>query len=282
MTPYDKALDAANYLKQQIDTDVPRSAIVLGSGLAGASAALKVTREIEYSAIPHFVRSTVEGHEGRLLIGTCDGTPVLLMKGRVHFYEGYSMEEVTLPVRVFKLLGVRVLILTNAAGGLSTHLKPGDLMLITDHVNLMGDNPLRGPNEARFGPRFPDMTDVYDPILIDIAHEAARESGIQLGEGVYFGLRGPSFETPAEVRMLRGMGADSVGMSTVPEAIVARHSGMRVMAISCITNVAAGLSQNKIDHNEVIEIGRQVETRLAELIRRLIPKICQGTDAGGI
>jgi len=229
--------------------------------------------EIPYIEIPHFVRSTVEGHAGKLIIGSCGGVDVVLMKGRFHFYEGYSMEEVTLPTRVFSLMGIRSLILTNASGGTAPQLSPGALMALTDHINLMGENPLRGENDERFGPRFQDMTSVYTPPYIQAAHEVARELGLVLFEGVYVGLRGPSYETPAEIRMIRKLGGDAVGMSTVPEATVARHCGMNVLAISCITNVAAGLAAAEIDHSEVMAVGSQAGKQLADLIVNVIPRI---------
>jgi purine-nucleoside phosphorylase len=251
----------------------PRVAVVLGSGLGGVADAVENAVDISYGEIPHFVRSTVEGHDGKLIIGSCGGVDVALMKGRFHFYEGYSMEELTLPVRVFGVMGIRSLILTNAAGGTAPHLSPGSLMVITDHINMMGENTLRGPNDERFGPRFPDMTEVYTPAYVEAAHEAAREIGVVLHEGVYMALRGPSYETPAEIRMVRKLGADAVGMSTVPEATVARHCGMKVLAISCITNIAAGLSTGAINHSEVIEVGARAGNQLAELIVRIIPRI---------
>ena len=246
---------------------------MLGSGLGGVADAVEEAVEIPYAEIPHFVSSTVEGHAGKLIIGSCGGVDVVLMKGRVHFYEGYSMEEVTLPVRVFHLMGIRSLILTNAAGGTAPHLSPGSLMALTDHINLMGENPLRGPNDERFGPRFQDLTSVYTPAYVEAAHEIAREIGVVLFEGVYMAVRGPSYETPAEIRMMRKLGADAVGMSTAPEATVARHCGMKVLAISCITNVAAGLATAEIDHNEVMAVGARAGKQLAELIVRVIPRI---------
>jgi purine-nucleoside phosphorylase len=270
---YDRTSEASRYILAQAKGRTPRIAVVLGSGLGGVAEAVEDEIEIPYSEIPHFVTSTVEGHEGKLITGSCGGVDVVLMKGRVHFYEGYSMEEVTLPVRVFHLMGIRSLILTNAAGGVAPHLSTGSLMAITDHINLMGENPLRGPNDERFGPRFPDMTGVYTPSYIDAAHEVAREIGVVLLEGVYMGLRGPTYETPAEIRMMRKLGADAVGMSTVPEATVARHCGIRVLAISCITNVAAGLTTAEINHNEVMTVGKSAGKQLAELIVRVIPRI---------
>lgn len=270
---YDRASEAARYILAKAKGRTPRVAVVLGSGLAGVAEAVEDGIEIPYSEIPHFVSSTVEGHAGKLIIGSCGGVDVVLMKGRVHFYEGYSMEEVTVPVRVFNLMGIRSLILTNAAGGAAPHLSPGSLMAITDHINMMGENPLRGPNDDRFGPRFPDMTAVYTPSYVEAAHDIAREIGVVLFEGVYMALCGPTYETPAEIRMMRKLGADAVGMSTVPEATVARHCGMKVLAISCITNVAAGLTSAEINHNEVMTVGERAGKQLAELIVRVIPRI---------
>jgi purine-nucleoside phosphorylase len=270
---YDTASEAARYIGAKAQQRAPRLAIVLGSGLGGVADALTDAIEIPYEEIPHFVRSTVEGHAGRLILGTCGGVEVAVMKGRFHFYEGYSMQEATLPIRVFGLMGIRTLVLTNAAGGASDRFEPGALMLITDHINLMGDNPLRGPNDERFGPRFPDMTNIYTPELIAVAHEVSRDLGIKLKEGVYLGLRGPCYETPAEVRMMRDLGADALGMSTVPEAIVARHMGMKILALSCITNTAAGLTQKEIAHQEVMEVGARAGRELVELIIRLAPRL---------
>ncbi|HJQ70088.1 MAG TPA: purine-nucleoside phosphorylase [Blastocatellia bacterium] len=270
---YERANEAARYIASKAQQRAPRLAIVLGSGLGGVADAITDAVEIPYEEIPHFMRSTVEGHAGKLIVGSCGGVEVVAMKGRFHFYEGYSMEEATLPIRVFSLMGIRTLVLTNAAGGASDHLEPGSLMIITDHINLMGDNPLRGENDERFGPRFPDMTNVYTPALIGLAHEAAREMGITLKEGVYLGLRGPCYETPAEVRMMRDLGADALGMSTVPEAIVARHMGMKILALSCITNTAAGLAGQEIAHEEVMEVGARAGRALSELIIRLAPRL---------
>ncbi|HSB09855.1 MAG TPA: purine-nucleoside phosphorylase [Blastocatellia bacterium] len=273
ISPYDKAAEAARFILSKAQGRAPRVAVVLGSGLGGVAEALEGGVDIPYSDIPHFVTSTVQGHDGMLIVGSVGGVDVALMKGRVHFYEGYSMDEVTLPIRVFNVLGIGSLILTNAAGGTAPHLEPGALMAITDHINLMGESPLRGPNDERFGPRFPDMTAAYTTAYLELAHEVAREIGVVLFEGVYMALRGPSYETPAEIRMMRKLGADAVGMSTVPEVIVARHCGMSVLAISCITNVAAGLSSTQIDHSEVMIVGERTGKQLAELIVRLIPRI---------
>jgi len=270
---YDRAAEASRYILSKAQNRTPRLGVVLGSGLGGVADAVEDGVEIPYSEIPHFVTSTVQGHEGKLIIGSCQGVDVVLMKGRMHFYEGYSMEEVTLPVRVFRLMEIRSLILTNASGGVAPHLSTGSLMALTDHINLMGENPLRGPNDERFGPRFPDMTGVYTPAYLEAAHEVAREIGVVLHEGVYMALRGPTYETPAEIRMMRKLGADAVGMSTVPEATVARHCGIKVLAISCITNVAAGLSNAEINHEEVMSVGKHAGKQLAELIVRVVPRI---------
>ena len=270
---YDRASEAARFITMQVGSPKPRIAVVLGSGLGGVADAVTDSVEISYGDIPHFPVSTVEGHAGKLIIGKLGGVDVLLMKGRFHFYEGYDMQEITLPVRVFSLLGIQSLILTNAAGGAREDLQPGTLMIINDHINLMGDNPLRGANDERFGPRFPDMTNIYTPACIELAREAAQEMDLQLAEGVYLGLRGPCYETPAEVRMLAKLGGDALGMSTVPEAIVARHCGMNILAFSCITNQAAGMSGQEITHAEVMEIGERAGRQLAELIVRIVSRL---------
>ncbi len=270
---YERATEAARFITAKAQGKTPRAAIVLGSGLGGVASAIEDRVEIPYSEIPHFPVSTVEGHDGKLIVGSINGVEVVAMKGRFHFYEGYTMEQVTLPVRVFSLMEVRTLILTNAAGGANPDFGPGSLMIITDHINLMGDNPLIGPNDNRFGPRFPDMTEVYSKDYIASARAVARETGIALAEGVYIALRGPSYETPAEVRMLRALGADALGMSTVPEAIVARHSGLQVLGLSCITNTAAGLAGQEINHAEVMEVGKEAGERLSELILKLLPRL---------
>ena len=270
---YERASEAARYIGAKSIGRTPRAAVVLGSGLGGVADAIQDAIEIPYDEIPYFATSTVEGHAGRLIIGSCGGVDVAVMKGRFHFYEGYSMEEVTLPIRVFSLMGIRALVLTNAAGGVAPQLSPGALMIITDHINLTGDNPLRGPNDDRFGPRFQDMTAVYTPRYIEVTRDIARELGINLAEGVYMGLRGPSYETPAEVKMVRALGGDAVGMSTVAEAIVARHCGMKLLAFSIITNVAAGLGDDEIDHNDVMAVGARAGQQLSELIVRAVPRL---------
>ncbi len=270
---YERAEEAARFINSKSGSRKPRVAVVLGSGLGGVADAVEEAVEIPYEEIPYFPVSTVEGHAGSLISGSLGGIDVLLMKGRFHFYEGYSMQEVTLPVRVFSMMGIQSLILTNAAGGAAKHLSPGTLMIINDHINLLGDNPLYGSNEDRFGPRFPDMTNIYTPAYIEIAKEAAREMDLKLAEGVYLALRGPSYETPAEVRMLTKLGGDALGMSTVPEAIVARHCGMKILAFSCITNFAAGMSDQEIHHGEVIDVGNKAGKQLADLIIRIVPRL---------
>ncbi|HEX8285186.1 MAG TPA: purine-nucleoside phosphorylase [Pyrinomonadaceae bacterium] len=271
-TLYERAEHAARTLRSRADSDV-RVALVLGSGLGAFADEVEDAVSVPYSEIPGFARPTVEGHAGRLVIGKVGGVAVAAMQGRFHFYEGYTLEEVTFPVRVLGLLGAQSLVLTNAAGGLNNSYEQGALVLISDHLNLMGTNPLLGRNDPRFGPRFPDMTEVYDREYQDAAITEAREMGLELRRGIYAGLTGPSYETPAEIRMLRLLGADAVGMSTVPEAIVARQMGLRVLGFSCITNMAAGVLDKPINHEEVIETGERVRETFAELLRRVIPKL---------
>ena len=274
-TLYERAEHAARYLRSRADLDV-RVALVLGSGLGAFAGQLDDATAVGYEEIPGFARPTVEGHAGRLVLGRVGGVGVAAMQGRFHFYEGYTLEEVTFPVRVLGLLGAKSLVLTNAAGGLNNSYDQGSLILISDHLNLMGTNPLLGRNDERFGPRFPDMTEVYDREYQEVAIAESREMGLELRRGVYAALTGPSYETPAEIRMLRLLGADAVGMSTVPEAIVARQMGLRVLGLSCITNMAAGVLDKPINHEEVIETGERVRETFAELLRRVIPKL-QGT-----
>ncbi|MGH9942155.1 MAG: purine-nucleoside phosphorylase [Pyrinomonadaceae bacterium] len=271
-TLYERAEHAARTLRSRW-TEEARVALVLGSGLGAFADELEDSVAIPYEELPGFARSTVEGHAGRLVLGKCEGVPVVAMQGRFHYYEGYDIEAVTFPVRVLGVYGIKSLFLTNAAGGLNHSLTQGSLMLITDHLNLMGVNPLRGPNDARFGSRFPDMTEVYDHAAREIASKEAQEMGVELHRGVYGALTGPSYETPAEIHMLRALGADAVGMSTVPEAIVARHMGVKVLGISCITNMAAGVQGAPIDHAEVMETGERVRETFTGLLRRIIPKI---------
>jgi purine-nucleoside phosphorylase len=269
---YERAEHAARIIRSRT-TETPRVAIVLGSGLGGFADDFDEPVGIPYEEIPGFARSTAEGHAGRLVIGKIDQVPLVAMQGRVHFYEGYSLEQVTFPIRTFKLLGIKTLILTNAAGGVNVQLTQGALMVLSDHLNLMGDNPLRGPNDLRFGPRFPDFTSAYSPELQEIAVEEAKALGVEIRRGIYAALAGPSYETPAEIHLLRALGADAVGMSTVPEVIVARQMNMEVLGISCITNMAAGISDQPINHEEVMATGDRVRETFTQLLRRVVSRV---------
>lgn len=269
---YARAEHAARTIRARCG-DEARVALVLGSGLGGFADEFQEPVAVPYEEILGFAKSTAEGHAGRLVAGKVGNIPVLAMQGRFHYYEGYSLEEVTFPMRVFKLLGIRTTILTNAAGGIDVELSRGALMVINDHLNLMGVNPLRGANDGRFGPRFPDLTEVYSRNLQEIVVEEARAMGVEVRRGLYAALAGPSYETPAEIHMLRSLGADAVGMSTVPEAIVARQMGLEVLGISCITNMAAGISDEPINHEEVLETGKRVRKTFTELLRRIIGRL---------
>jgi purine-nucleoside phosphorylase len=271
-TLYDRAQRAAEQIRSRSSV-TPSVAVVLGSGLGGFAEELNESASIPYKEIQGFAQATVEGHAGRLVIGQAGNVLVAAMQGRFHFYEGYSLDDVTFPVRVLKLLGVQTLILTNAAGSLNTEFTPGSLMVISDHINLMGANPLIGLNDERFGPRFPDLTATYDPDLQNLVIEEATAMKLDVRRGVYAALSGPSYETPAEIHMVRTLGADAVGMSTVPEAIVARHMEMRLIGISCITNLAAGVSNRPVDHDQVIATGERVRAQFTELLRRVIAKV---------
>jgi len=244
----------------------PATAVVLGSGLSGVAERLEEVVEVPYKEIPHFPVSGVAGHGSALVLGFHQGAGLAVLKGRVHAYEGYPLSQVVFPVRVLARLGVETFILTNAAGAINETMAPGDLMVLTDHLNLLGANPLTGPNLDELGPRFPDMTEVYDKALRERALETAKRLGVTLRAGVYAAMSGPSYETPAEIRMLRTLGADAVGMSTVPEAIAARHAGARVLAFSMISNLAAGLSEAPLSHVEVLETGARASKTLASLI----------------
>lgn len=269
---YERAEHAARIVRARTKLE-PRIAIVLGSGLGGFADEFDEAVGVPYEEIPGFARSTAQGHAGRLVIGKVDDVPVVAMQGRVHFYEGYSLEQVTFPIRTFKLLGIKTLILTNASGGINVQLSQGALMVISDHLNLMGDNPLRGPNDERFGPRFPDMSAVYAPELQEIVIEEAKAIGVEVRRGIYGALSGPSYETPSEIHLLRNLGADAVGMSTVPEAIVARHMGLEVLGISCITNMAAGISDEPINHEEVMATGDRVRDVFTLLLQRVLGRV---------
>lgn len=251
----------------------PRIGLILGSGLGGFADELSDAVEIPYGEIPGWPPSTAVGHAGKLVFGNFGDLEVAVMSGRLHLYEGYTAAQVTLGVRVLARMGMRSLVVTNAAGGINLSYQRGALVLISDHINLQGSNPLTGPNDDRLGPRFPDMTEAYSPHYREIARRAARELGIELGEGVYAALAGPSYETPAEIRFLRIIGADLVGMSTVPEVIVANHMGVKVLAISCVTNMAAGILPQKIDHEEVLKTGRMVRGDLIRLLKAVLPHL---------
>lgn len=251
----------------------PRIALVLGSGLGAFADEFTSATRIPYAKIPHFPRSTAIGHAGQLVIGKVDGVDVVGMQGRVHLYEGYSVKDVAFPIRVFSRMGVRAVILTNAAGGIKKEFTQGRLVVISDHINLQGANPLSGPNAEKFGPRFPDMSTAYDKQFRALLLAQGRARGVELGEGVYAALAGPSYETPAEIHYLKTIGADLVGMSTVPEVIAARHNNIRVLGISCVTNAAAGILDQPLDHKEVLETGERVKGQFIALLRGVIPKI---------
>ena len=263
--------EAAEFIQKQLPHGTaPEIGLILGSGLGALAETVENPIIIDYRSVPGFPQTTVEGHKGRFVIGNYQGKSIIAMQGRFHYYEGKDMEEVVLPVRALKILGVKILILTNAAGGINTDFRPGDLMLITDHINLSGGNPLRGKNDEDLGPRFPDMSYAYDPDLRDLAMEEAKHLEIPVKTGIYAMMQGPSFETPAEIRMLRVLGADAVGMSTVPEVITAVHAKMKVLGISCITNMAAGILKQPLTHQEVIETANQVKGKFIRLINAVV------------
>jgi purine-nucleoside phosphorylase len=271
---FDRAQTSARRIRERIARDID-VAVVLGSGLGSFAETLEDQAVIPYEEIPDFERSTVEGHSGRLVVGKLPSTEIVVgvMQGRFHYYEGYSLDEVTLPIRAFGAMGLRKLVLTNAAGGVNPEFKQGDFMLISDHINLMMISPLRGQHDKRLGERFPDMTEVYSREYRRIAKEAADEIGLNLREGVYMALQGPNYETPAEIRMMRALGADAVGMSTVPEAIVARQMGMTTLGVSLITNAAAGIEEGPINHAEVMEMGQRVSSEFSDLMTRIIARL---------
>ena len=267
-----RAESAAQFLLSQTSL-LPAIGLVLGSGLGGFADELSEATRLPYANIPFFPRSTAVGHAGQMVIGKVGNIAVAAMQGRVHLYEGYSPNEVAFPTRVFGRMGIRALILTNAAGGINLEYKQGALVIITDHINLQGQNPLVGPNDDRFGPRFPDMTRAYSKLYRETALRAARRLGKTTYQGVYAGLLGPSYETPAEIRYLRSIGADLVGMSTIPEVIVARHMGLTVLAISCVTNMAAGISDETLSHEDVLATGERVKEDFVSLLRAVLPEI---------
>ena len=272
MDYYDKVQETAGWLKQR-HGGPPEVAIVLGSGLGAFAQALQEAVVCAYSDVPHWPASAVVGHAGQLAVGTIRGKRVAALSGRVHYYEGHDLRTVTFAVRALAAYGVKTVILTNAAGGINLSFKPGTLMLMDDHINLLGSNPLVGPNEERFGSRFPDMTEVYSTRLRNIAMDAAAALGQPLARGVYVAVHGPSYETPAEIRAFRTLGADAVGMSTVPEAIVARHMGLEVLGISCITNPAAGVLPQPLVHDEVMEVANRVRGEFSALLEAIIERI---------
>lgn len=266
ITPIEKA---RAFIRKRDDRR-PSAVVVLGSGLGFLGDEAKDATHIDYGKIPGFPVSTVEGHKGRLVIGTLSGRVCAIMQGRFHHYEGYSLAEVAFPLRVLLGLGEKKLVITNAAGGINTGFSPGDLMLITDHINLMTDNPLVGANDPSLGPRFPDMSESYDPAYRALALAVGKQQGVGLKEGVYGAMGGPSYETPAEIRMLRLLGADAVGMSTVPEVIAANHMGARTLGISCITNMGSGILNRKLDHAEVTETANRVKVKFGTLVKGII------------
>jgi len=268
---YKKAIESSEYIKAKLKNNpLPEIGIVLGSGLGPLVDYMEGKLEIDYWDIPNFPLTTVHGHEGKLVYGLLGGRPVLAMKGRFHYYEGYDISEVVFYIRVFKLLGLVNLLVTNAAGGIDRNYIPGDLMIITDHISLFAPSPLRGGNLLEFGTRFPDMSRAYAPELIEVARRTALKDGIEVKEGVYAYTQGPMFETPAEIRALSLLGADAVGMSTVPEVITAVHSGMRVLGISCITNMAAGILEQPLMHDEVMVTAKKAEGKFIRLVRSIL------------
>jgi len=268
---YGRVLEAAEHVRPRCGT--PDVGIVLGSGLGDFTSALRESVTIPYGEIPHWPASAVVGHAGNLVVGTLGGKRVAALSGRAHFYEGHTMQVATFATRVLGLIGMKQLTLTNAAGGINLNFKPGTLMVIDDHINLMGTNPLVGPNDERFGMRFPDMTEAYSKRLRSIADDAAGATGVAVAHGVYVAVHGPSYETPAEIRYLRTIGADAVGMSTVPEAIAARHMGLEVLGISCITNLAAGVLPQPLVHEDVMETARRVRGSFISLLEGIIERV---------
>lgn len=267
-----KIKEAASFIAEKIDV-TPRVGLILGSGLGVLADEIEQAVHIDYEQIPHFPESTVAGHAGKLVIGKLNGMPVVAMQGRFHYYEGYSMSVVTFPVYVMKQLGIDTLIVTNACGGMNRAFAPGDLMLITDHINCTGDNPLIGPNLEEFGPRFPDMSRAYTPELIALAEAKAKELGIKVQKGVYCGVSGPTYMTPSELIMLAQVGGDAVGMSTVPEVIVASHAGLSVLGISCVTDMAIGEELEPLTHEQVVEVANRTRPRFISLVKSIVTEV---------
>lgn len=265
-------MTASAFIESRVTVE-PRVAIVLGSGLGAFADSIENATVLPYTEIPDWPRSTAAGHAGKLVVGMVAGVPVAVLAGRVHLYEGYTAQQVVFGIRALNVFDIGSLVLTNAAGGVNPEYKPGQLVLISDHINLLGQNPLTGPNDESYGPRFPDMSEAYSKRYRAAAREAGQAIGVDLREGVYAAVPGPSYETPAEIRYLRAIGADLVGMSTVPETIAANHMGLAVLGISCVTNHAAGVIEQKLDHKEVLEVGERMKGTLIELLRNLMPRI---------
>ena len=268
----EKINETTSFLKEKINIE-PEIGLILGSGLGTLANEIKNETIIEYENIPNFPVSTVEGHEGRLVIGELEGKKVIAMQGRFHYYEGYSMKDITFPVRIMKSLGIKMLLVTNACWGMDEELYPGALMLINDHINFTGDNPLIGENFDELGPRFPDMSHAYDKDLIDLSKKVGNKSDIELKEGVYAAISGPYYFSRAELRMLRTIGADTIGMSTVPEVIVAKHSGLKVLGISCVTDMAIADEIESIDHEQVVEVANKVKPKFIKLVRGILKEV---------
>lgn len=267
-----KLQETVSYIRTKTSAK-PKIGVILGSGLGSFVKDVDVEITLPYKDIPHFSPPTVEGHSGNLIFGKIDGLPIAIMQGRNHYYEGHSMESVVFPTRTLAMMGVETLILTNSAGGFGENMQAGDFMIIEDHINLMGTNPLMGPNIKELGPRFPDMTEAYDKRLIKLMEQVLQKQGTTYHKGIYCGVSGPTYETPAEVRYLKLIGGKAVGMSTVPESIAANHLGLRVAALSCITNLAAGISSQKLSHNEVTETAQRVEQHFSSFLREFIGAI---------
>jgi len=264
--------EVVSYIKGKVDFE-PEIGIVLGTGLGGLVNVIDEVAVVKYSDIPHFPVSTVKGHKGQLMFGYIGGKKVVVMQGRFHYYEGYDIKDIALPIRTMHLLGVKTLLLSNAAGGMNPEFSVGDVMLITDHINLMGTNPLIGPNDDELGPRFPDMSAVYDKELIDKAEKIANKQGLKVQKGVYLAVTGPTFETPAEYKYMRIIGGDAVGMSTVPEAIVARHAGMKCFAISIITDLGVEGIVEEVSHEEVLKVAAEAESKMTNIIKELLAEM---------
>ncbi|KAJ51463.1 purine-nucleoside phosphorylase [Clostridium tetanomorphum] len=267
-----KIKESVNYVKSKVDM-IPEIGIILGSGLGDLADKVEERINIKYENIPNMPKSTVVGHAGQYVFGKLNGKSVVMMQGRVHYYEGHKMDELSLPIHIMKYLGIKTLIVTNAAGGVNEGFKPGDLMIIKDHINFAFTNPLIGKNEEEIGPRFPDMSNAYDKDLVDLANKVAKNEQIEVKEGIYVMMTGPTYETPAEIRMIRILGGDAVGMSTVPDVITAKHCGLKVLGISCITNMAAGILDQPLNHAEVMETSNKVKDKFIKLVSGIIKEI---------